>query len=113
MTRAPPENITVTETDIGPGTGTLLLLGSTVFSPFSPATSASIGGHKYPPQSAPTQSPQGVSSLADGSGPIFSMYLEMASEQDEKMAENWKVCCCRIVYLGINSGHSTEPTGHL
>ncbi len=90
MTRAPPENITVTETDIGPGTGTLLLLGSTVFSPFSPATSASIGGHKYPPQSAPTQSPQGVSSLADGSGPIFSMYLEMASEQDEKMAENWK-----------------------
>src|SRR6266702_4398377 len=49
MTRAPPENITVTEADIGPGTGTLLLLGSTVFSPFSPATSASIGGHKYPP----------------------------------------------------------------
>jgi hypothetical protein len=27
---------------------------------------------------------------ADGSGPIFSLYLEMATEEDKKMAENWK-----------------------
>ena len=31
-----------------------------------------------------------VSNFVDGSGPIFSMYLEMATEEDKKMAENWK-----------------------
>ena len=30
------------------------------------------------------------SDYVDGSGPIFSMYLEMAIEEDKKMAENWK-----------------------
>ena len=49
-----------------------------------------IGGHQYPPQSVPAQAPQGVSNFVDGSGPIFSMYLEMATEEDEKMAESWK-----------------------
>ena len=47
-------------------------------------------GHSYLPQSAPTQAPQDVSSFVDGSGPIFSMYLEMATEEDKKMVENWK-----------------------
>ena len=28
--------------------------------------------------------------FVDGSGPIFSMYMEMATEEDKKMAENWK-----------------------
>jgi hypothetical protein len=81
--------------------------------------------------------------FVDSSGPIFSMYLEMAEEEDKKMAESWKadadgilvfvrlyllvpvlytnssvidwfiLCCCRIVDLGVDSGHSTEPTGHL
>ena len=41
-------------------------------------------------QSATAQAPQGVSNFIDGSGPIFSMYLEMATEEDNKMAENWK-----------------------
>ena len=73
------------------------------------------------------------------------MYLEMASEEDKKNAENWKadadgilifvrlylpiLCflihadsliidrfilrCCRVVDLGVDSGHSTEPTGHI
>ena len=72
------------------------------------------------------------------------MYMEMASEEDKKMAEGWKAdadgilifvrhclsilypassasspidrfilrCCC-VVDLGVNSGYSTEPTGHL
>jgi hypothetical protein len=73
------------------------------------------------------------------------MYLEMATEEDKKMAENWKAdadgilifvrryllmsccvihadslaidrsilrCCC-IVDLSVDSGPSTEPTGHL
>jgi hypothetical protein len=48
------------------------------------------GDHQYPPQSAPNQPPQGFSNFVDGSGHIFSMYLEMAAEEDKKMAENWK-----------------------
>ena len=57
--------------------------------------SAQILGHdQYPPQSVQNPSQallvQGVSNFVDGSGPIFSMYLEMATEEDKKMAENWK-----------------------
>ena len=33
---------------------------------------------------------RGQSDHVDGSGPIFSLYLEMASEEDKKMAESWK-----------------------
>ena len=43
-----------------------------------------------PPLSAPSQELRGISGHVDGSGPIFSLYLEMASEEDKKMAENWK-----------------------
>ncbi len=69
------------------------------------------------------------------------MYMEMATEEDKKMAENWKAdadgilifvrlylliwcftptqvidrfilrCRC-IVDLSVDSGHPTEPTGH-
>ena len=28
--------------------------------------------------------------FVDGSGSIFSMYLELATEEDKKMVENWK-----------------------
>ena len=51
-----------------------------------------IDDFQYPPQSAPAQvqAPQGVSSFVDGSGPIFSMYMDMATEEDKKMAENWQ-----------------------
>ncbi len=31
-----------------------------------------------------------MSNFVDGSGPIFSMYLEMVVEEDKKMAESWK-----------------------
>ena len=31
-----------------------------------------------------------MSNFVDGSGPIFSMYLDMAAEDDKKMAESWK-----------------------
>jgi len=58
--------------------------------PFSPALSAQIGDNQYPPQPAQNQALHGVSNFVDGSGPIFSMYLEMATEEDKKMAENWK-----------------------
>ena len=43
----------------------------------------------YPPQSVPVQPPQGASNFVDGSGPIFSLYLDMETEEDKKMAENW------------------------
>ena len=70
------------------------------------------------------------------------MYLDMATEEDKKMVENWKadadgilifvrlspnlvlhtnssvldwsiLRCCRIVDLSVDSGHSTEPTRHI
>jgi hypothetical protein len=60
----------------------------TLSSPFSPATL--IGDGLYPPQSAQNQPSQGESDFVDGSGPIFSMYIKMAEEEDTKMAESWK-----------------------
>ena len=102
-----------------------------------------VGGQHYPSQSEPNQaSAPGVSHFIDGSGPIFSMYLERAKEVDEKMAEHWKAdaegilifvrtCsspmlhtdssvidwfilrrCCFLDF-GVNSGHPAESTGHL
>ncbi|KAH9034117.1 hypothetical protein EDB85DRAFT_2274579 [Lactarius pseudohatsudake] len=46
--------------------------------------------HQYPPPEATTKAPQEAPSFVDGSGPIFSMYSERATEDDEKMAEGWK-----------------------
>ena len=63
---------------------------SALSSLFSPATVTLVGDPQYPPQLAPIQAPQGASNFVDGSGPIFSMYVEMASEEDKKMAEGWK-----------------------
>ena len=45
---------------------------------------------QYPPQSTQNQPSQGLSNFVDGSGPIFSQYLEMAKEEDERMTDNWK-----------------------
>ena len=50
-----------------------------------------VGVGQYPPPLfVPNQAPPGVSDFADGSGHIFSMYLEMATEEDKKMVEDWK-----------------------
>ena len=46
-----------------------------------------IGDDHYPTQN---QALHGVSGFVDSSGPIFSMYLELATEEDKKMVENWK-----------------------
>ena len=102
-----------------------------------------IGDDQYPPgpQLAQNQVLSGVSDFVDGSGPIFSMYLEMATEDDKKMVEDWKAdadgilifvrlesnpevyinsvvidgsilrCCCNL-NLNVNSRHPTEPTGY-
>ncbi|KAH9018961.1 hypothetical protein EDB85DRAFT_2198648, partial [Lactarius pseudohatsudake] len=76
------ENVDATEADLGTGRGV----------------------HLYPPQSAPTQEPRGMSNFVDGSGPIFSMYLEMATEEDKKMAESWKADADGIlIFTGLFS----------
>src|SRR6266702_4195636 len=82
------ENDNITEAGIGPGAGTLLPLCSVLT--ILTRHRHPIGHHQYPPQSAPTQAPQGMSNFVDGSGPVFSMYLEMATEEDKKMVEGWK-----------------------
>ena len=69
----------------GPGT---IPSRITLSLPFSPA--AHIDDPQYPPQSTRNQPSQGLSNFVDGSGPIFSKYMEMATEEDKTMAENWK-----------------------
>ncbi|KAH9057283.1 hypothetical protein EDB87DRAFT_1823795 [Lactarius vividus] len=49
----------------------------------------SRGDHPSRPQSAATQESRGMYNFVDGSGPIFSLYLEMATEEDKKMVEGW------------------------
>jgi phage protein U len=50
---------------------------------------AEIGDHQYLSWLR-IKASQGFSNFVDGSGHIFSMYLEMATEEDKKMTENWK-----------------------
>ena len=79
----PHENFNVPDPEIG--TDCLLPHCSISNVPF-----AQVGLGQYPPQSAPSQAHSRVSDFADGSGHIFSMYLEMATEEDKKMVEDWK-----------------------
>ncbi|KAH8993863.1 hypothetical protein EDB86DRAFT_1315867 [Lactarius hatsudake] len=61
-------------------------------------------GDPYQPQSAPAQEPQGMSNFVDGSGPIFSMYLDRATEEDEKMVGGWKADAeGTLVFTGLFS----------
>ncbi|KAH9017481.1 hypothetical protein EDB83DRAFT_186726 [Lactarius deliciosus] len=63
-----------------------------------------IGDYQYPPQLAQNHASNGVSNFVDGSGPIFSMYLEMATEEDKKMAEAWKADADGIlIFTGLFS----------
>ncbi|KAH8985331.1 hypothetical protein EDB86DRAFT_2856194, partial [Lactarius hatsudake] len=62
------------------------------------------GDYQYPPPPAQNQEPRGVSNFVDGSGPIFSMYMELATEEDKKMAENWKADADGIlIFTGLFS----------
>jgi hypothetical protein len=86
MSRLPHETINVSNTGIG--TDTLLCFIPAVLTCHAVRpVSAQLGHDQYPPQN---QALHGVSNFVDGSGPIFSMYLDMATEEDKKMAENWK-----------------------
>jgi hypothetical protein len=42
------------------------------------------------PLPASTGEPQAESNYTDGSGALFSMYLDRAEEEDKKAAERWK-----------------------
>ena len=42
------------------------------------------------PRSVQNQESKEISDHVDGSGPIFSLYLKMAAEEDKKMTDNWK-----------------------
>ena len=55
---------------------------------FSPSPRAYIGDdHSH--QSVPDQESHTTSNSVDG-GPIFSMYLKKAEEEDKRTAEGWK-----------------------
>jgi hypothetical protein len=41
-------------------------------------------GHPPQPESGQNHPPQGESGFVDGSGPLFSMYLQLAGEEDKK-----------------------------
>ncbi|KAN0140469.1 hypothetical protein V8E53_001678 [Lactarius tabidus] len=63
-----------------------------------------IGIDQYPPQSAQNQASHGASNFVDGSGKIFSMYMDMATEEDKKMVENWKADADGIlIFTGLFS----------
>ena len=82
MSKDPLENINISEANIGSGTPTSLYLHHS--HPLPP------GDGQYPPRPAQNQPPKIETGFIDSSGPIFSMYLGMAEEEDEKMAESWK-----------------------
>ena len=118
------------------------------FSLTAPSLATHIGDDQYddydPPQNAQDQASQSKRKpdFIDGSGPIFSMYLEMAEKEDEKMVESWKadadgilvfvrpyvlvsyfqlihhsdwfiLRCCRLFAFGDNTESSAEPAGHV
>ena len=43
-----------------------------------------------PPLPASSGEPQAESNYTDGSGALFSMYLDRAEEEDKKAADRWK-----------------------
>ncbi len=47
-----------------------------------------------------------MSNFVDGSGPIFSMYLDMATEEDKELAESWKADADGILIFVRFSPHS-------
>jgi len=50
---------------------------------------------------------QQESNFGDGSGPLFSMYIEMAEEEDKKMAESWKADADGILVFVRSCSHLT------
>ena len=57
---------------------------------FSSTSSSPIGGQQNVHQSTQPQTPQGQSNFSDSSGPLFNMYVKMAEQEDDKMADRWQ-----------------------
>ena len=47
-------------------------------------------GHHNVPQSAQNQTSHEHTNFSDGSGPLFNMYVKMAEEEDNKIADRWQ-----------------------
>ncbi|KAN0140454.1 hypothetical protein V8E53_001663 [Lactarius tabidus] len=99
---------TINESNVGTGTDDLPLhYSESLSTPFSPASLAQIGDDLSRPQLAqlaPNPASYSASNFVDGSGQIFSMYLEMATEEDKKMVENWKADADGIlIFTGLFS----------
>ncbi|KAF8261751.1 hypothetical protein EI94DRAFT_762847 [Lactarius quietus] len=82
MSQPPPKEVNANEEGVDPGTG----------------------DYRYPPQLVQNKATKGESNFIDGSGPIFTMYMEMATEEDKKMAEAWKADADGIlIFTGLFS----------
>lgn len=94
MFRAPRETIEVLEPGLGAGNSPTWLYLCRSYLP--------VGNYQDPPQSASNYAPQREPNVSDGSEHIFSMYWEMAGEEDKRMAEGWKVDADRIlIFVGV------------
>ena len=69
-----------------------------------------IGDRLWLPRSAPNEESQGESSFVDSSGPIFSMYMEMADDEDKKLAESWQADADGIlIFVRLYSALVSHP----
>jgi hypothetical protein len=84
MSRVPHESINASGINTGASSPPV-----SVFTVLTCCT-VSTGDDPDPLHAGPTQVLHGAPDYVDGSGLIFSMYLERAEEEDKKMAENWK-----------------------
>lgn len=77
-----------------------------------PEDGANTGpSNRDPPQH---QMLQGESNFSDGSGHLFTMYNEMAGEEDKKMAESWKADADGIlVFVSFFLDMSLQVRPHL
>jgi Family of unknown function (DUF6535) len=64
------------------------------------------------PVNLPPQPPQGESTFADSSGPLFSMYSKIAEEEDNKMTERWqKDADALLIFVGLHiQVHTLNPS---
>lgn len=85
MSQDPHETINVSDA----GIGTDILLPH--WSIYTVHTSVrSLDDNQYQPRSTQKQELDVDSEYVDGSEPIFSMYLEIATKEDKEKVKNWK-----------------------
>jgi hypothetical protein len=65
------------------------LLPPTLF-PYPHLSSRCTGSNRNVPQSAQNPISQASSNFSDSSGPLFNLYVKMAEEEDNKIADRWQ-----------------------